>query len=53
MAADAALIPTDKDVIAIGGSYRGADAAIVLKAAHQNNFFELKIKEILCKPRDV
>ena len=53
MAADAALIPTDKDVIAIGGSYRGADAAIVLKAAHQNNFFELKIKEILCKPRDI
>jgi len=53
MAADAALIPTDKNVIAIGGRLRGADTAVVLKAAHQNNFFELKIREILCKPLDI
>ncbi len=52
MAADAGLIPTDRDVIAVGGSGRGADTAIVLRAAHMNNFFDMKIREILCKPID-
>jgi uncharacterized protein len=51
MAADAGLIPTDREIIAIGGSYGGADSAIVLKAAHMNNFFDLEIREILAKPR--
>ncbi|MFH1006304.1 MAG: pyruvate kinase alpha/beta domain-containing protein [Candidatus Latescibacterota bacterium] len=51
MAADAGLIPTDREVIAVGGSGRGADAAIVLRAAHMNNFFDLEIREILAKPR--
>lgn len=51
MAADAALVPTDREIIAIGGSGRGADAAIVLKAAHQNNFFDLEVREILAKAR--
>lgn len=50
MAADAGLVPTDSDIIAIGGTSRGADAAIVLKAAHMNNFFDLVIKEFLAKP---
>jgi hypothetical protein len=39
------------DIISIGGSGRGADAALVLKPAHQNNFFDLRIREIICKPR--
>ncbi len=51
MAADAGLIPTDREVIAVGGTARGADAAIVLKAAHMNNFFDLEIREIIAKPR--
>lgn len=51
MAADAGLIPTDREVIAVGGSGGGADAAIVLKAAHMNNFFDLEIREIIAKPR--
>ncbi len=51
MAADAGLIPTDKEIIAVGGSDRGADAAIVLRAAHMNNFFDLEIREIIAKPR--
>jgi len=25
---------------------------LVLKPAHQNNFFELRVREIICKPRD-
>jgi len=51
MAADAGLIPTDKEIIAVGGSGAGADAAIVLRAAHMNNFFDLEIREIIAKPR--
>jgi len=50
MAADADAL-TGNDVIAIGGSGHGADTALVLKPAHQNNFFDLRIREIICKPR--
>ena len=51
MAADAGLVRTDEDIIAIGGSGRGADTAVVLRPVNSNDFFDLKIKEILCKPR--
>jgi hypothetical protein len=51
MAADAGLINTEKAIIAIGGTGRGADTALVLKPANTQNFFDLKVKEILCKPR--
>jgi hypothetical protein len=51
MAADAGLINTEKDTISISGTGRGADTALVLKPANTQSFFELKIKEILCKPR--
>ena len=50
MAADAGLVRTDEDIIAIAGSGRGADFAVVLKPVNSNDFFDLKIKEILCKP---
>jgi len=52
MAADAGLIPTDKEVIAIAGTGEGADTAIVVKPAYPRKFFDLRIKEILAKPRD-
>lgn len=50
MAADAGLVRTDEDVISIAGSSRGADTAIVLRPVNTHNFFDLKVKEILCKP---
>jgi len=50
MAADAGAL-TGSDIISIGGSGRGADSALVLKPAHQNNFFDMRIREIICKPR--
>jgi hypothetical protein len=53
MAADAGAIPTDHDVICVGGTGRGADTAVVLRPAHMNRFFELRIREVLCKPCDV
>lgn len=42
---------TPTEIIAVGGSGGGADVAIVLKAAHMSNFFDLEIREILAKPR--
>ena len=51
MTADAGLIRTDEEVISIGGTARGADTALVVQPAHTHDFFELKVKEVLCKPR--
>ena len=50
MAADSGLVRTDEDIIAIAGTSRGADTAVVLRPVNSHNFFDLKIKEILCKP---
>jgi hypothetical protein len=52
MAADAGLVRTDEDVIAIGGSGHGADTAVVLQPANAMRFFELRLRGILCKPWD-
>jgi len=50
MAADAGLIRTDEDVISIGGTGEGADTALVLQGANSAHFFNLKVREVLCKP---
>ena len=52
MALDAGMIPFGEDVIAIGGSGRGADSAVVIRPAHSHEFFSTKIREIICKPRE-
>jgi hypothetical protein len=51
MAADAGLVSTDDDVIAVGGTARGADTAIVVKPANVHSFFDMRVQEIICKPR--
>ncbi|MFQ6042211.1 MAG: pyruvate kinase alpha/beta domain-containing protein [Candidatus Poribacteria bacterium] len=51
MAADAALIPIEKEVIAIAGSDTGADTALVIQPAYSTDFFSLKVREIIAKPR--
>jgi len=50
MAADAGLVSVDRDIIAIAGTSKGADTALVLTPVNAHNFFDLRIKEILCKP---
>ncbi len=52
MATDAGLISFDRDVIAVAGSGRGADTALVIKPANTSRFFDLKIREVIVKPRD-
>jgi len=51
MAADAGLIRTDREVVSIGGSGGGADAAVVLLPSNTHRFFDMRIREIVCKPR--
>lgn len=50
MASDAGLLSTSAPCISIGGTSQGADTAILLKPAHAQNFFDLKIIEVLAKP---
>jgi hypothetical protein len=52
MAADAGLIPIDREVIAIGGTHQGADTAIVVKPSYPRKFLRLKVTEIIAKPRE-
>ena len=50
MAADAGLVRTDEDVISLGGTSQGVDAALVIQPANSADFFDLKVKEVICKP---
>ena len=50
MAADAGLVRTDENVISIGGTATGADTALVIKPANSANVFDLKVREVICKP---
>jgi uncharacterized protein len=51
MAADAGVL-TGKDIVAVGGTGRGADTAWILTPTNQNHFFDLKMKELICKPKN-
>ncbi len=50
MTADAGLVRTDEDVISIGGSAEGCDTALVVQPANSYRFFDLKVREVICKP---
>ena len=46
IAADANLIPINEDVVAIGK----LDTAMVIQPANSNDFAQLRVKELICKP---
>jgi uncharacterized protein len=52
MAADAGAIKTTEDVIAIAGTGKsgGSDTATVINAVNSQYFFDMKVKEFICKP---
>ena len=52
MAADAGLISVNGEAIAIAGTGDGADTAIVVKPAYPRKFLDLKINEVIAKPRE-
>ena len=51
MAADAGLISTREPCISIGGSGSGVDTALLLRPANAQTFFDLRVLEVLAKPR--
>jgi len=51
MAADAGLVRTDTPLIGIAGTGKGADSAAVVVPANAQDFFDLRVHEIICKPR--
>ena len=50
MAADAGLVRTDRPVMCIAGSGRGADTAAVVLPTNSQTFFEVRVLEIVCRP---
>ncbi len=51
MAADAGLVRVGEPCISIAGTAEGADTAVVLVPANVQNFFDLRVLEVLAKPR--
>lgn len=51
MATDAGLLPPARETIAVGGTGRGADTAVVVRPAHGQSFFETRVVELICMPR--
>jgi len=50
MALDAGAITYGTEIVCIGGTGRGLDAAVVMTPSHANRIFETKIHEFLCMP---
>ena len=53
MALDADALPFGVPVVALGGSHRGADTALVLTPSYSASLLSTVIHEVLCKPFDV
>jgi len=51
MAADAGLIPESEEVLAVAGTAKGADTVMLLKSAASKRFLDLRVLEVLAKPR--
>ncbi len=50
MATDAGLVGSGERVIAIAGTARGSDTALVIQAASSQHLKRLRVHEIICKP---
>ena len=48
---DGGLIPEFEEVVAVAGTGRGADTVCIIKSATSKRFLDLKVLEILAKPR--
>ena len=51
MAVDGGLIPEGEEILAVAGTARGADSVMLLRSAASKRFLDLKVLEILAKPR--
>ena len=53
MATDAGLLRRGESVMAVAGTGRGSDTALVMQAASSQNMSKLRVNEMLCKPLNV
>jgi hypothetical protein len=51
MATDSGLVNEGIETLAVAGTARGADTVAVLRATASKRFLELKVLEIIAKPR--
>jgi len=51
MAVDAGLVPEGEEVLAVAGTARGADTVLLIKSAASKRFLDLRVLEVLAKPR--
>jgi hypothetical protein len=51
MAADCGAIPVGPEIVSLGGTGHGVDTALVLRAANAQDLFDLRVLEVICKPR--
>lgn len=50
MVVDSGLISIQEYIMSLGGRGRGADTALVFSPSHVQNFFDVKVHEVICKP---
>lgn len=50
MACDAGLVDSDKNVLAIAGTGRGADTVLVVRSANSRRLLDMKIVDVIAKP---
>lgn len=50
MATDAGYLKSGEKIIAVAGTGRGSDTALVMQAASSQNIKKLRVNEIICKP---
>jgi hypothetical protein len=51
MATDGGLLPEGVETLAVAGTARGADTVLVVRATASKRFLDLKVHELLAKPR--
>lgn len=51
MAVDAGLVPEGEEILSVAGTARGADTVCLIKSAASKRFLDLRVLEILAKPR--
>jgi len=50
MAADAGLVSPSEEIIAVAGTGRGVDTAVLIRPSYSTTFFDLRVREILAMP---
>jgi hypothetical protein len=49
-AADAGLVRTDEDIVAVAGTGKGADTVLVIRPENSHRLFDMKVRKVLAMP---